>query len=121
MRISDWSSDVCSSDLVGGGFRQHMMDAVCKSHRHGARTCPHRDRQSRTSRHHAARGEFPAEPRRGAEPDQLLAFGRHRKCAQRIAGSSEEHTSELQSLMPTWYAFFCLKKKQDTAKKDNTY
>src|SRR3546814_6240655 len=32
--------------------------------------------------------------------------------AARIVGRSEEHTSELQSLMRTWYAVFCLKKKR---------
>src|SRR3546814_10627692 len=32
-------------------------------------------------------------------------------------GRSEEHTSELQSLMPTSYAVFCLKKKKKTTEK----
>src|SRR3546814_20497079 len=26
MRISDWSSDVCSSDLLGGGFARYSVD-----------------------------------------------------------------------------------------------
>src|SRR3546814_2826039 len=34
--------------------------------------------------------------------------------AVRLAGRSEEHTSELQSLMRTSYAVFCLKKKKNT-------
>src|SRR3546814_7961095 len=34
---------------------------------------------------------------------------------------SEEHTSELQSLMRNSYAVFCLKKKKNTKKKDNTH
>src|SRR3546814_3295380 len=35
----------------------------------------------------------------------------HRQGARRFSGRSEEHTSELQSLMRTSYAVFCLKKK----------
>src|SRR3546814_8620323 len=38
-----------------------------------------------------------------------------RPCGSRVAGRSEEHTSELQSLMRISYAVFCLKtKKQNT-------
>src|SRR3546814_3082732 len=40
----------------------------------------------------------------------LIAQG----CAQRGIGRSEEHTSELQSLMRISYAVFCLKKKKQT-------
>src|SRR3546814_6903019 len=38
---------------------------------------------------------------------------------RRVLGRSEEHTSELQSLMRISYAVFCLKKKQDKYKKRN--
>src|SRR3546814_4492321 len=44
-----------------------------------------------------------------AECDQFRAVGRERR--------SEEHTSELQSLMRISYAVFCLKKKKDTHKQ----
>src|SRR3546814_4187474 len=37
------------------------------------------------------------------------------------ARRSEEHTSELQSLMRISYAVFCLKKKNNTRKRTNTY
>src|SRR3546814_8940009 len=78
MRISDWSSDVCSSDL----FRQ------------GAR-------RSRPGTHRRAlRG------RRRRRQDRLV--GQEEQLLQR----SEEHTSELQSLMRISYAVFCLKKKK---------
>src|SRR3546814_5428583 len=40
--------------------------------------------------------------------------------ARRASGRSEEHTSELQSLMRISYAVFCLKKKKNTANKDTT-
>src|SRR3546814_6096638 len=53
------------------------------------------------------------------------ALARHRRTAatpQHAAGRSEEHTSELQSLMRISYAVFCLKKKKKipTYKKTNT-
>src|SRR3546814_8252669 len=50
--------------------------------------------------------------RRGRDPCR-----RHRQCNRRPCARSEEHTSELQSLMRTSYAVFCLKK---TKKKNST-
>src|SRR3546814_8448565 len=117
MRISDWSSDVCSSDLRP----------------------PHRARPVRG----AARAQVPAVPRlaAGVQTAAVGAVGdaaRYREsmvadqCRDRtrmgdgrtaaparapplrpalVAQRSEEHTSELQSLMRTSYAVFCLKKK----------
>src|SRR3546814_10869428 len=95
MRISDWSSDVCSSDLNRHG-----------NGRAGAQ--PDRDRDSRR---HAARRVHPL----------FRAAGRHRhrpadgvRDADALGFRSEEHTSELQSLMRISYAVFCLKKKKNT-------
>src|SRR3546814_1647785 len=48
---------------------------------------------------------------RGSELGHLGIFGRALDLA---AGRSEEHTSELQSLMRISYAVFCLKKKKQT-------
>src|SRR3546814_9849445 len=48
----------------------------------------------------------------GAEPAGLSAYGRDRGVDQFGGGRSEEHTSELQSLMRISYAVFCLKKKK---------
>src|SRR3546814_2281444 len=87
MRISDWSSDVCSSDLVARGAalgRHHLQKAV--------------DR--RRVRH------APALRRRSSAPPPPV----RRRAAR---GRSEEHTSELQSLMRSSYAVFCLKKKKN--------
>src|SRR3546814_4233459 len=101
MRISDWSSDVCSSDL----------DACA-----GAEAPP---------------GVMPS----GRRAEVARQAGRRRpellQAAQRVVGGveavrrqldvvelagvlvrSEEHTSELQSLMRISYAVFCLKKKK---------
>src|SRR3546814_9013049 len=103
MRISDWSSDVCSSDLGGRAGRSSQL---CPSGRgdganreDGARLC--RDRATRVCR--ADRG------RRGAAR-------RHPARADERGDRSEEHTSELQSLMRTSYAVFCLKKKKHDRK-----
>src|SRR3546814_10110346 len=123
MRISDWSSDVCSSDLGGtapagarlvGGLPGRAPDpwrpraSTRRSPCHvvagaGERRPPglraadaHRTRQ-----HHAP---APAVALDGvAGPAELAALS--------AAGRSEEHTSELQSLMRISYAVFCLKKK----------
>src|SRR3546814_10733918 len=69
---------------------------------------------------HEARAEFPIEALDKAdretvavgraEPDGIPRLGRTRP----RRGRSEEHTSELQSLMRISYAVFCLKKKKQT-------
>src|SRR3546814_6849499 len=46
-----------------------------------------------------------------------LAYGQPRQEIHRLAGRSEEHTSELQSLMRISYAVFCLKKKKKRTTK----
>src|SRR3546814_10707723 len=105
MRISDWSSDVCSSDLQGGllrakGLRQRIAAARLACQFGGNRRCADRDRTGRDLGRVAdpAREAFRAEILDLATPD-----GRNR---------SEEHTSELQSLMRISYAVFCLKTKK---------
>src|SRR3546814_1376865 len=53
-------------------------------------------------------------PNRAARGPILLCDRRHNPCADRAATfRSEEHTSELQSLMRISYAVFCLKKKKN--------
>src|SRR3546814_6827935 len=113
MRISDWSSDVCSSDLncpqgSADDFSSHDMKRVARfmlttlrfPRRHSARSGdPGRCRLV------VAAGQTPgvavldaaieAIVRRGFEPYR-----------------SEEHTSELQSLMRISYAVFCLEQKK---------
>src|SRR3546814_1320462 len=112
MRISDWSSDVCSSDLSGtrrAGLRDSaagrvFTDRCCRLERLDERLAalPHHDQDApaRSDREHRRQGPPAADPRL-----------RRRQMA---AGRSEEHTSELQSLMRISYAVFCLKKKTKT-------
>src|SRR3546814_6242327 len=94
MRISDWSSDVCSSDLPRGNFSVMPRDPA---------------RTRRTAR--CLRRRSGHEPPCRSSPVQ----GRcHRSASACAALRSEEHTSELQSLMRISYAVFCLKKKNIT-------
>src|SRR3546814_4500729 len=100
MRISDWSSDVCSSDLHGEQRPCHWCPGHHRrDHRH-RRSCPRRALHQWRARRLAGCCPFPAD---GGRPPGNDRFGDHR---------SEEHTSELQSLMRISYAVFCLKKKK---------
>src|SRR3546814_4485723 len=105
MRISDWSSDVCSSDLLQGfeeGLDGRIVVAISLA------------------------------AHRWTQAIGLQLFFDSRKSnigcrdhpAPRPARRSEEHTSELQSLMRISYAVFCLKQTQNkttTTHTINTY
>src|SRR3546814_9101242 len=116
MRISDWSSDVCSSDLiVHRRARGPGADALTPPVISAQQPAPaqHRRRQR-------ARGgdQIGAPALREMIPRRL-----HRTVggAERLHElRSEEHTSELQSLMRISYAVFCLKKKKQKTTNDNT-
>src|SRR3546814_1783075 len=118
MRISDWSSDVCSSDLFRHAHEQRLAPfrRAC-SCRHSAREpC----RRFSTDAQHIPSGNalsqllrrirrtYPATPfsRRSAEARRPEPSG-----SAIPTERSEEHTSELQSLMRITYAVFCLKNK----------
>src|SRR3546814_7738279 len=140
MRISDWSSDVCSSDLTAGDrvaadrrtgrvARARRRDVVETgrndvTRKRGAQHVVDLDviiikrqveaRQEVRLEHHAER---PGIGRFGLQV-QVTARGDVRLCRGRIGDDrSEEHTSELQSLMRNSYAVFCLKKKKNTTRK----
>src|SRR3546814_2139735 len=139
MRISDWSSDVCSSDLprrlhLVGTIADRLLADQCpdedqrQADTHDDQDAPESDRRSLAtraaratqhvgvgvgdSRHHRP----PAEPscrraimlRKWAAPTQSASQSERSMPTAR----SEEHTSELQSLMRISYAVFCLKKKK---------
>src|SRR3546814_3943479 len=115
MRISDWSSDVCSSDLSRAVSRK-----------------PGRIRRSGTWRRSSSGGAFGrvgavvgthrgtggANDLAGGERlqdavdlDDFEGVGPDNEARGDVVRRSEEHTSELQSLMRISYAVFCLKKK----------
>src|SRR3546814_7060229 len=116
MRISDWSSDVCSSDL--GMLTRSGLTTRCNAWaksspapavRHDPPALP------LLRRHRLERRGDPR--RRGRLPRRRVRVvrGHGRGDAQREhehrSTRSEEHTSELQSLMRTSYAVFCLQKQ----------
>src|SRR3546814_8363836 len=97
MRISDWSSDVRSSDLLGRRLNRPGSLIV--------RPSPMPCRQPFDDESNAL----------AVEPDRQTT-----PCAGWWAGKrSEEHTSELQSLMRISYAVFCLKKKSRNTQISN--
>src|SRR3546814_1893041 len=125
MRISDWSSDVCSSDLVARYFPFALdIDAVHSGAPRIADRGEHavqvEDLQIAVAIVKERRVQAqPVVEQLGLNPqlegiDLLRAVGIG---GQRLLGvetaRSEEHTSELQSLMRISYAVFCLKKKHN--------
>src|SRR3546814_5897834 len=115
MRISDWSSDVCSSDLSDDAWRSPRRGRAALASRHrqeGTARTAHIGCRRRAARRSGAggKGRTPAPHHR---PRGRTA-GRSVRTAQLLADRSEEHTSELQSLMRISYAVFCLKKKNNT-------
>src|SRR3546814_8584642 len=124
MRISDWSSDVCSSDLPDDrGDHPAAVDIADQHHGHigGAREAHVRDvALAQIDLGGRSRALDDDDVALAAQP--MIAFenlGHQRAArfaeiaaAQCAAHRSEEHTSELQSLMRISYAVFCLKKKK---------
>src|SRR3546814_7069769 len=111
MRISDWSSDVCSSDLLFDALRgeNFLAQAVgdAKAAVVGEQRQPFCGALDKLG-HLPVRGER-AEARAVGEVRVVAA----EEVVAELAGDrSEEHTSELQSLMRISYAVFCLKKKK---------
>src|SRR3546814_3187537 len=115
MRISDWSSDVCSSDLrTRVPAEAPLRVAASRSHRN-ERTEALLDRIAEATGTagepvalgsllkfcRLAEGGMDVYPRFGPTSEWDTAAGQAR---------SEEHTSELQSLMRNSYAAFCVKK-----------
>src|SRR3546814_7904415 len=95
MRISDWSSDVCSSDLF---FKQGFVKAL------NAVTSPIVN---------TMKDRFGTSGFKGLPTNAVI--GVVNKIKSFLGPKrSEEHTSELQSLMRISYAVFCLKKKKNT-------
>src|SRR3546814_10185076 len=140
MRISDWSSDVCSSDLISGQLRpERCFERWSFARRHQTSI------GQRRTRGREIVGKSPLAV--GEDRQREMMLPEHEPVALQIVGGigeierlarcgilgrghlvlpaaqpfgcprltherSEEHTSELQSLMRISSAFFCLKKKK---------
>src|SRR3546814_4991850 len=135
MRISDWSSDVCSSDLDHADIGLFAADRgnVARALERARQTLGVVDVHLAAEGAHlvgawaaieALRGDGRRDERRDTGEGghdachSTIRRGRHRQRMRRrmraadSAVRSEEHTSELQSLMRISYAVFCLKKKK---------
>src|SRR3546814_1115665 len=111
MRISDWSSDVCSSDLH---FQWRHPDRGRAGAVAGHQLAGPSGRLRYRHHRHQGRCRNPARrARRNQEKRKEVVM--NDKLELDIPVRSEEHTSELQSLMRISYAVFCWKKK--TAKQ----
>src|SRR3546814_10191343 len=112
MRISDWSSDVCSSDLQDAWlepFGAAVPQAAARIARRAAVTA----RQALAASSPFTRKWSRKKRRCSAESWKLcgVSTADSTGTSLSICTRSEEHTSELQSLMRISYAVFCLKKK----------
>src|SRR3546814_8193640 len=104
MRISDWSSDVCSSDLAAGTLLKEHPDCYLQTH-----LSENRREIETVKRLFSWAASYTAVYERFGLLGPRSLFGH---CIHLDDGErSEEHTSELQSLMRISYAVFCLKKK----------
>src|SRR3546814_7140778 len=125
MRISDWSSDVCSSDLPGLADRRKAKANLRKLLRQGLQqpeggaehVVAHGLGEAAVVDHlgnGVAAGRWIVDRQLDVDA-QALAAGALLLADADAAGQrevrSEEHTSELQSLMRNSYDVFCLKKK----------
>src|SRR3546814_9746715 len=116
MRISDWSSDVCSSDLIPLVIRS-VHEALAGL---GASEAPEVKQEPAVSIRASVKPDYIVCLEDGKK---LKMLRRHLMTAYNMTPDeyrakwnlpkrSEEHTSELQSLMRISYAVFCLKKKK---------
>src|SRR3546814_8924754 len=115
MRISDWSSDVCSSDLQKSTPLPRSHGSSLRLSAHSMTICSLHIARCRPEKPGNVRLNLPL-----CRPVQIfhLFTQKHpdtrtprRLEAIRMSRRSEEHTSELQSLMRASDAVFCLKKK----------
>src|SRR3546814_2954670 len=116
MRISDWSSDVCSSDLAPVPALAHRPRRGHRA-RLFARLFAGAVQELAAQEPAAGRTPGRGQQRRGGAPGEEVRRcrsdrRRERRARLRNESRSEEHTSELQSLMRILYAVYYLEKKK---------
>src|SRR3546814_6816341 len=140
MRISDWSSDVCSSDLAAGALTTLVQSGELVQIERGLYALRNTTHEVIAARQIEIGGRFaqiateiatyievnPSKIYRGNAPRfndwkkaklhhiyvKIPGYPEIVAVATRHDNRSEEHTSELQSLMRITYAVFCLNKKK---------
>src|SRR3546814_9791401 len=100
MRISDWSSDVCSSDLHAAG-RPTAIEI--------------------NSTYYSSQKPESFAKWAAATPEGFVFTAKASRYStnRRVLARSEEHTSELQSLMRISYAVYCLKQKTQQQRRSS--
>src|SRR3546814_6268859 len=111
MRISDWSSAVCSSDLTGDTATQTATIDLTVTAVADAPALTASDASGSEDTAIPLDIQAALTDTDGSEALSISITGLPDGARLR----SEEHTSELQSLMRISYAVFCLKKKTSTA------
>src|SRR3546814_8199899 len=113
MRNSDWSSDVCSSDLDVKQLQEDLPQEQADNRK---------DPEGKKAALAAIIADYNTAFGTNHRIEEFDGY--YQDVQQRIkdqqfpnADRSEEHTSELQSLMRISYAVFCLKKKKKNKKK----
>src|SRR3546814_8235360 len=115
MRISDWSSDVCSSDLSQPNELPSITStpAAASSSRSASDAAKSLAARASLRRIRVASMSSSVIVAALGWTRRSAGIGEH--CSSHgLQNRSEEHTSELQSLMRISYAVFCLKKKKHT-------
>src|SRR3546814_6112458 len=125
MRISDWSSDVCSSDLVSRKKRRSTSARLSNDlrDRTSVTGTPRAEADEKNDRILIEDSSARSKASGGNTVTLSLLRARSRivfaasltAFASATARRSEEHTSELQSLMRISFAVFCLKKKHNNS------
>src|SRR3546814_3780807 len=113
MRISDWSSDVCSSDLYGNDYQSSSTtDYAGKVAASGSTSfgslVPKVSKQVSSSTSNNVGGAASILVDTASDLQKADKIG----VSGSVYARSEEHTSELQSLMRNSYDVFCLKQKK---------
>src|SRR3546814_5144692 len=115
MRIIDWSSDVCSSDRKGNPKNHLTDDAIARIAAAYLKGEPVDGLMAVIDSKQAEANDYNLSPSRYISNGETKALREIPEIVKELA-RSEEHTSELQSLMRISYAVFCWKKKTNRKK-----
>src|SRR3546814_8087010 len=120
MRISDWSSDVCASDLgtyrqshVGFGQRWCIVNTIAHKGDAAMLSFQPTHRIDLAGGQHFGYDFIDTQAGCNGPCSDFVIARDHGDLKSQVMQRSEEHTSELQSLMRTSYAVFCLKKNNN--------
>src|SRR3546814_3296186 len=130
MRISDWSSDVCSSDLARATYDSARANTIAQRNALAdAYQALTEITGTSITNLQGLPDDFRPELPAGGDAETWVASAMEnnpslRSLEYQVSSAeqgvrSEEHTSELQSLMRSTYAVYCLKKKKNQKRQTN--